>query len=351
MVFLNLLENIRSKTAEILDAKNYEHVKFSVESAKPGFGDITCNVPFLLSKQLKKSPQEISRELSTMYNFDDMPEIKNVESHPSGYLNFSIDYTKFNDFVIRLSLQELGDKYSLTNNEIRDCIEMHSSLPDLWDLAQGAWEDCSGTSRFVEEGAQQDLIQGIKSLTNKPVVGVGRFTSPDLMVKQIKSGNLDFIGAARPSIADPFLPNKIRDGKIDEIRECIGCNICVTGDMTMSISRCTQNPSFMEEWRKGWHPENFQIKGESKSILVIGSGPAGVEATRCLSKRGYDVTLAEKNPFMGGRVTKERLLPGLSAWGRVVDYREGQINKLKNVKVKGLSTTNPGAITDAQVTQ
>ena len=195
---------------------------------------------------------------------------------------------------IRLSLQELGDQYSLTNNEIRDCIEMHSSLPDLWDLAQGAWEDCSGTSRFVEEGAQQDLIQGIKSLTDKPVVGVGRFTSPDLMVKQIKSGNLDFIGAARPSIADPFLPNKIRDGKIDDIRECIGCNICVTGDMTMSISRCTQNPSFMEEWRKGWHPENFQIKGESKSILIIGSGPAGLEATRCLSKRGYDVTLAEK---------------------------------------------------------
>ena len=234
---------------------------------------------------------------------------------------------------IRLSLQELGDQYSLTNNEIRDCIEMHSSLPDLWDLAQGAWEDCSGTSRFVEEGAQQDLIQGIKSLTDKPVVGVGRFTSPDLMVKQIKSGNLDFIGAARPSIADPFLPNKIRDGKIDDIRECIGCNICVTGEMTMSISRCTQNPSFMEEWRKGWHPENFQIKGESKSILIIGSGPAGLEATRCLSKRGYDVTLAEKDAQIGGRVSKERLLPGLSAWGRVVDYREGQINKLKNVNI------------------
>ena len=234
---------------------------------------------------------------------------------------------------IRLSLQELGDQYSLTNNEIRDCIEMHSSLPDLWDLAQGAWEDCSGTSRFVEEGAQQNLIQGIKSLTDKPVVGVGRFTSPDLMVKQIKSGNLDFIGAARPSIADPFLPNKIRDGKIDDIRECIGCNICVTGDMTMSISRCTQNPSFMEEWRKGWHPENFQIKGESKSILIIGSGPAGLEATRCLSKRGYDVTLAEKDAQIGGRVSKERLLPGLSAWGRVVDYREGQINKLKNVNI------------------
>ena len=234
---------------------------------------------------------------------------------------------------IRLSLQELGDKYSLTNNEIRDCIEMHSTLPDIWDLAHGAWEDCSGTSRFVEEGAQENLISGIKSLTKKPIVGVGRFTSPDLMVKQIISGNLDFIGAARPSIADPFLPNKIRDGEIDEIRECIGCNICVTGDMTMSISRCTQNPSFMEEWRKGWHPENFQVKGKSKSVLVIGSGPAGLEATRCLSKRGYEVTLAEKNNILGGRVSKERKLPGLSAWGRVADYRVNEINKLKNVNI------------------
>ena len=234
---------------------------------------------------------------------------------------------------IRLSLQELGDKYCLTNNEIRDCIEMHSTLPDIWDLAHGAWEDCSGTSRFVEEGAQENLISGIKSLTKKPIVGVGRFTSPDLMVKQIKSGNLDFIGAARPSIADPFLPNKIRDGEIDAIRECIGCNICVTGDMTMSISRCTQNPSFMEEWRKGWHPENFQVKGKSKSVLVIGSGPAGLEATRCLSKRGYEVTLAEKNNILGGRVSKERKLPGLSAWGRVADYRVNQINKLKNVNI------------------
>ena len=234
---------------------------------------------------------------------------------------------------IRLSLQELGDKYSLTNNEIRECIDMHSSLPDIWDLAHGAWEDCSGTSRFVEEGAQQDLINGIKLLTDKPIVGVGRFTSPDLMVKQIKSGNLDFIGAARPSIADPFLPNKIRDGLIDDIRECIGCNICVTGDMTMSISRCTQNPSFMEEWRKGWHPENFQIKGDSSSILIVGSGPAGLEATRVLAKRGYEVTLAEKCSFLGGRVSYERNLPGLSAWGRVADYRINQINKLKNVNI------------------
>ena len=164
-------------------------------------------------------------------------------------------------------------------------------------------------------GAQEDLVTGIKALTPKPIVGVGRFTSPDAMVRQVKSGILDFIGAARPSIADPFLPKKIDEGRIDDIRECIGCNICVTGDMTMSLSRCTQNPSFMEEWRKGWHPETVRSKGDSDSVLVIGAGPAGLEATRALGLRGYQVALAEAGTELGGRVAKECKLPGLSRLG------------------------------------
>ena len=117
MVFLELLENIRKKTAEILDSQNLTSVPFSVEAAKSGFGDITCNVSFLLSKQLKKSPQDISKDLSKLYKFDDLPEIKNVESHPSGYLNFNIDYAKFNGGVISKSLKENYGFLNLGNNE------------------------------------------------------------------------------------------------------------------------------------------------------------------------------------------------------------------------------------------
>jgi len=235
--------------------------------------------------------------------------------------------------TIRLSLDEAFDELSFSNSEVRECIDMHGDLPDLWDLAHGTWENCSATSRFKDEGAQEDLIRGIKDLTSKPVVGVGRFTSPDAMVRQIKSGVLDFIGAARPSIADPFLPKKVAEDRIEDIRECIGCNICVTGDFTMSISRCTQNPSFMEEWRKGWHPENKPPKGDSQSVLIIGSGPAGLEAARMLGGRGYEVALAEASADLGGRVAKERLLPNLAAWGRVMDYRLGQIEPLANVSI------------------
>jgi dimethylamine/trimethylamine dehydrogenase len=233
---------------------------------------------------------------------------------------------------LRLSLHEAG-ALGFSNAEVRDFIEMHADLPDLWDLAHGTWEQCSGTSRFKPEGAQEDLVAGIKALTSKPVVGVGRFTSADAMVRQIKSGILDFIGAARPSIADPFLPNKIREGRFDDIRECIGCNICVSGDMTGAISRCTQNSAFMEEWRKGWHPERMRAKGASDTVLIVGAGPTGLEAAHILGKRGYTVALAEAGKTLGGRVTRERALPGLSAWGRVADYRTGQIAPLPNVDV------------------
>jgi dimethylamine/trimethylamine dehydrogenase len=176
-------------------------------------------------------------------------------------------------------------------------------------------------------------VSGIKTLTSKPVVGVGRFTSPDVMVRMIKSGTLDFIGCARPSIADPFLPRKIDEGRIDDIRECIGCNICVTGDMTGALSRCTQNPTFMEEWRKGWHPEVMRAKESDTRVLIVGAGPAGLSAARGLGLRGYEVALAEAGTDLGGRVAREARLPGLAAWIRVRDYRVGQIQKMPNVQI------------------
>ena len=232
---------------------------------------------------------------------------------------------------IRLSLHESGPN-GFSNAELREFIATHPDLPDIWDLAHGTWEQCSATSRFQPEAAQEQLVKGIKSLTSKPIVGVGRFTSPDEMVRQIRTGTLDFIGAARPSIADPYLPRKIDEGRVADIRECIGCNICVSGDMTHGISRCTQNTAFMEEWRKGWHPERPRPKGPSDTILIVGGGPTGLEAALQLGKRGYRVTLAEAAKTLGGRVTHERKLPGLAVWGRVADYRTGQLAPMANVQ-------------------
>ncbi|HEX9064126.1 MAG TPA: hypothetical protein VF843_03410, partial [Streptosporangiaceae bacterium] len=166
--------------------------------------------------------------------------------------------------------------------DIEEILGELGELPDLWDFVLGTWEADSATSRFGAEAEQELHVAGLKALTSKPVVGVGRFTSPDTMVRQIRSGVLDLIGAARPSIADPFLPEKIRTGRLETIRECIGCNICVSGDFTMSPIRCTQNPSMGEEFRRGWHPERIKPSGSDARILVVGSGPAGLEAARAL---------------------------------------------------------------------
>ncbi len=233
----------------------------------------------------------------------------------------------------RISMDELLGADGLEKAEAEDAIGLLAELPDLWDLVLAGWENDSVTSRFGPEGGQEPFIEGVKKLTTKPVVAVGRYTSPDRMAAVVRKGLADFIGCARPSIADPFLPKKIEEGRPEDIRECIGCNICVSGDFTMSPIRCTQNPAMGEEWRKGWHPERIRAKASDKPVLVVGAGPAGLEAAQALGKRGYEVTLAEKDTGLGGRVARECRLPGLSAWGRVRDYREQQLHQLVDVRV------------------
>ena len=219
----------------------------------------------------------------------------------------------------------------LSEQEAHDALALMAEMPDLWDLVVSDYHGLEmAGSRFVPEASLEAKVAVARKLTSKPVVSVGRFTSPDTMLRQITSGTLDLIGAARPSIADPFLPNKIRAGKFDDIRECIGCNICYAHNSRGAPIRCTQNPTMGEEWRRGWHPEQMP-PGDGSSVLIVGAGPAGLQAAWVLGKRGFQVALAEAREQLGGRVTLESRLPGLSEWGRVRDYRLGQLRTMPNV--------------------
>jgi len=220
-----------------------------------------------------------------------------------------------------------------SDGEGREVVEMLAEHPDLWDVNISDYRSDSGTSRFFPEGSQEQYTDFVKGVTSKPVVGVGRYTSPDTMVSTIKRGVLDLIGAARPSIADPFLPNKIDTGREDEIRECIGCNICRATFKACSPIRCTQNPTMGEEYRRGWHPDRIAAKKSDEPVLIIGSGPAGLECAMALGDRGYDVTMAETRTEPGGHIAQAARLPGFAAWGRVRDYRMTRIEKMANVQV------------------
>ena len=247
--------------------------------------------------------------------------------------------------AVRMSTDELLTfKSESSESEAHEFFEINGEYPDLWDIKMSSWFKECPSGRFAESGHMEPYNSFVKKLTSKPVVGVGWFTSPDIMARQINDGILDFVGAARASIADPFLPNKLKEGREDDIRECIGCNICASCYNQGIPVRCTQNPSMGEEWRRGWHPEKIKPKSSDNSVLVIGGGPAGLEATLSLARRGYSVAIADSNKELGGRINMESKLPGMTSYKRVVDYRVNQISQLNNVEVFLDNTLGPDDI-------
>ena len=217
-------------------------------------------------------------------------------------------------------------------------VELADPLVDLWDVNIGSiaeWGGDSGPSRFFVEGYQLEWTRHVRDHTGKPIVGVGRFTSPDAMVEAVRSGALDLIGAARPSIADPFLPRKLEQGRYGEIRECIGCNVCISKSESGNHIGCTQNATAGEEYRRGWHPERFApVARPELDALVVGAGPAGLECAIVLAKRGLRrVHLVEAEEELGGAMRWIPRLPGLGEWARVVNWRRIQLDGLRNIEV------------------
>jgi dimethylamine/trimethylamine dehydrogenase len=209
-------------------------------------------------------------------------------------------------------------------------------LVDLWDVNISSleeWGEDAGPSRFYKSNHQAPWTREVKRVANVPVVGVGRFTDPDEMVRVIGSGQCDIIGCARPSIADPWLPRKVDEGRADEIAECIGCNQCIARFEYGVPIVCTQNPTALEEYRRGWHPERFAARSSDEEILVVGAGPAGLECARVLGRRGYKTHLIEAEAELGGHLRNVAALPGLAEWFRVVSFREAELRRLATVEV------------------
>ncbi|HLM92485.1 MAG TPA: FAD-dependent oxidoreductase [Gaiellaceae bacterium] len=239
--------------------------------------------------------------------------------------------------AVRFCVEALGPA-GVELDEGTGFVVLADHLVDLWDVNVGSitdWSKDSGVSRFFPEGHQLEWTGRVREVTAKPIVGVGRLTNPDRMAEIVRSGAWDLIGAARPSISDPFLPKKIEEGRYGEIRECIGCNVCIMKAEWGNHIGCTQNATAGEEYRRGWHPENFEPAANSDNdVLVVGAGPAGMECAIVLGKRGFRrVHLVDGAPEIGGVMRWIPRLPGLGEWARFLNWRAVQLEKLKNVEV------------------
>ena len=238
----------------------------------------------------------------------------------------------------RIAISAVGGA-GIELDEGLEFVRLADHVVDLWDVHIGSiseWSKDSGSSRFFREGWQLEWTGRVREATAKPIVGVGRLTTPDRMVEIVESGAWDLIGAARPNIADPYLPRKIEEGRLDEIRACIGCNICISkGDERRHIG-CTQNATAGEEYRRGWHPERFEPDARPGPRACSWSAPASAawSARSCsASAATRRVRLVDAAPEIGGLLALgARACPGHAEWGRLRDWRLGQLDRLPNVE-------------------
>lgn len=196
-------------------------------------------------------------------------------------------------------------------------------------------------------GCFVDLAEGVKQVVDVPVTAVGRLLFPDHAEQVIREGKADLIGLCRPLLADPEWPNKVRDGREDEIRYCAMCNNCVD---CLTVRRtpvtCALNARLGQETLV-----EITTATDSKRVVVIGGGPAGMEAARVAARRGHDVTLFERTDALGGQLKIASAAPHKAELVRAADYLIEQMDTLRidvrldtEADVETLTELNPDEV-------
>lgn len=180
---------------------------------------------------------------------------------------------------------------------------------------------------YDDFGTKLDLASKVKEIVNIPVSCDGKLDDPVVAMDAIASGKVDFVSLGKQSIADPFWPNKVKEGRFDDVRACIGCNDCLLGILKGRLVQCSVNPEV------GY--ENFtQLKakktGSDPKVLIIGAGIGGMESAITAARRGYQVTIWEKEAIAGG-LGNAAAAPYMKASVKnYVKYLDNQIKKLSD---------------------
>jgi 2,4-dienoyl-CoA reductase-like NADH-dependent reductase (Old Yellow Enzyme family)/thioredoxin reductase len=246
--------------------------------------------------------------------------------------------------IMRSVRQELGQDYPIwfringkdfvkdggfTLNECKKVSKwMTEAGADAVSVSSGTYESpvqMISQPMFVKRGCLLPLSNGVRKVVDVPVIVAGRINMPDIADKALREGKADFIAMGRELIADPDFPRKAAEGRIDEIRRCLSCNECIDRirpfDPMYHVA-CTVNAAVGKEQEYSIVPTN-----KAKKVMVIGGGPAGMEAARTLAMRGHRVILYERGSRLGGQIAFAAKGPSKHGLTNFTRYLAGQLKK------------------------
>ena len=184
--------------------------------------------------------------------------------------------------------------------------------------------------------AVEQIKEAVKEI---PIIAVGRINDPMIAEQILSEGKADIIAMVRPLIADPELPNKAREGRLDDIRPCQGCNQnCIKYMFDGVPIRCVVNATIGME-QMGWGMGSIKQAPQKKKVVVVGGGPAGMEAARVCALKGHDVTLYEKANELGGQALLAEKLPGREEVGGLIRWQKIQMPKVGVKVITGTEAT------------
>ena len=164
------------------------------------------------------------------------------------------------------------------------------------------WHESSQSviTRDVPMGHWLYVAEMVKKVVNVPVMMAFRQFLPEIPEKAIAQGQIDFWEACRPMIADPEIPRKAEEGRVDEIIPCIACNVCFSRLYFHQPIMCSVRPSLGHEGEEKWGYYGFAAVRKRKRVVVVGGGPAGLQCAAIAAKKGHEVILYEKSETLGG---------------------------------------------------
>jgi len=213
------------------------------------------------------------------------------------------------------------------------------------DAASGAAETYGWVVPYIyaPPACNSDLSQAIRRAVSIPVSVPGRITTPHIAEQVLAEGKADFVCMGRALIADPDLPAKAAAGRESEIRQCIACGRCmkaILGRNGWGTLECAVNPAV---GRERWFREAMKPAATARRVLVIGGGPAGMEAAVVAAQRGHDVTLWERTDRLGGQLNLAAACPGKGETRSFIDYLSNQLRGLP-VKVELSKEATPASV-------